>query len=453
MSEKKVVVVGAGLVGSLLAAVLSKRGYKVSVYERRSDPRVANLYAGRSINLAMSVRGWRGLSLVGADKVIGDQAIPMYGRMMHPVKGEQTYQPYGTEGQAIYAVSRGGLNRVLMDFVENEYKVDIQFNHKCLDVDFEKGILNFETPQGEVITEQADLIFGADGAFSAVRFAMQRKSDRFNYSQSYIEHGYKELLLPAAPDGSFQLEKNALHIWPRGTFMLIGLPNPDGSFTMTLFFQFEGEVSFSKIKSQADAHDFMADYFPDALQLIPDAEHQFMQNPTASLVTVRTAPWVQGKAALIGDAAHAIVPFYGQGMNCGFEDCYVLDSLIEKHNHDWDKILTEFQAERIPNANAVADLAMANFVEMRDLVADPEFLLQKKIEAQIASKHPEKWTPLYTMVSFTHTPYIKALSNGKQQDALMKKLLKNETFRSSWQEIEDFGQWIDFDNLNPKIND
>ncbi len=447
MSDKKIIIAGAGLVGSLLAGILAKRGYQVVVFERRADPRKANLYAGRSINLAMSVRGWRGLSLLGADKAVSQHAIPMYGRMMHPVKGEQNFQPYGIDNQAIYAVSRGDLNRTLMDFVEKEYNLPIHFNHKCLDVDLEAGIVSFETPDGGTVVEKGDLVFGADGAYSAVRMAMQRKTDRFNFSQSYIEHGYKELLMPASSSGEFLMEKNALHIWPRGTFMLIALPNPDGSFTMTLFFQYEGEVSFSKIKTIADAKDFLIDYFPDAYELIPDAAEQFINNPTSSLVTVRTSPWVHGRACLIGDAAHAIVPFYGQGMNCGFEDCYILDSLIEQYEHDWDKILPAFQSERVPNANAIADLALANFLEMRDLVADAEFLLQKKIEARIAKLHPEHWTPLYTMVSFTHTPYSQALANGKKQDALMKQLLKNEYFRQNWEVIEDFGQWIDFENL------
>ncbi len=445
---EKIIVVGAGLVGSLLASVLARRGYRVSVYERRADPNKAGMQGGRSINLALSVRGWRGLQLVEADKIVAQQAIPMYGRMMHPVKGNLTFQQYGLKNQSIYAVSRGGLNRVLITFITQRYNIPIHFEHRCTDVNPQTGTVSFETPRGQV-TDSADVIFAADGAYSAIRYAIQRKSDRFNFSQSYIEHGYKELTMPAGPNGTYQMEKNALHIWPRGSFMLIGLPNPDGSFTMTLFFQYEGEVSFQTVNSQEAAHDFFMDYFPDALELIPDAPSQFMTNPTASLVTIRCSPWVFGKVCLIGDAAHAIVPFYGQGMNCGFEDCYVLDNLISQYNGDWSKILPAFQQSRIPNANAIADLALANFIEMRDLVANEEFLLQKRIEAKIAEQFPEKWIPLYSMVSFTHIPYAQALETGMRQDALMKKLLANPEFRSTW-ETTDFARWIDFDTLTVK---
>jgi kynurenine 3-monooxygenase len=281
-----------------------------------------------------------------------------------------------------------------------------------------------------------DLLIGADGAFSAVRSAMQ-KTTRFNYQQYFIEHGYKELTIPPRADGSWAIDKHALHIWPRGNFMLIALPNPDGSFTCTLFFPFEGEVSFEQIRNKGDVIRYFETYFPDILPLMPNVAEEYLQNPTSSLVTIRCFPWsYKDKALIIGDAAHAIVPFYGQGMNAGFEDCVILDDLMEAHAGNWPQILREYQNQRFANADAIADLALQNFVEMRDHVANPKFLLRKKIEAHIHQLYPTMWTPLYTMIAFSHTPYAEALRLGKKQDAIMQQIMSIPQVEKKWQEID-----------------
>ena len=323
--NKNITILGAGLVGSLLSIYLSRRGYNVSIYERRVDMRKATIVAGRSINLALSDRGWRGLKGVGIEEAIRKVAIPMDRRIMHNVKGELTSQQYGESGQSIYATSRGVLNCVMMDEAERS-GVKIHFNHRCTGIDIENNISKFDY-NGVEVEVKSRLIFSADGAFSAGRLQMQLSTDRFEYSQNYLKHGYKELLIPAGDGEKFLMEKNALHIWPRGGYMLIALPNLDGSFTCTLFFPFEGTDSFASIKSESDCEEFFNRVFPDAIKLMPDVAKQFFHNPTGSLVTVKCFPWtVKDKLCLIGDAAHAIVPFYGQGMNCGFEDCTVLDN-------------------------------------------------------------------------------------------------------------------------------
>ncbi|MBL0104668.1 MAG: FAD-dependent monooxygenase [Bacteroidetes bacterium] len=433
--DKKITILGAGLVGSLLSIYLSRRGYEVTMYERRPDMRKENISAGKSINLALSDRGWLGLQGVGIEAAIRKVAIPMNGRMMHSVKGDLTYQQYGEEGQSIYATSRGLLNCVMMDEAEKK-GVKIVFNHRCTRVDMENAIASFESPEGAKDVKSR-LIFSADGAFSAGRLALQLGADRFDYSQNYLKHGYKELLIPAGPSDSFKMEKHALHIWTRGGYMLIALPNMDGSFTCTLFFPFEGEESFASIKTEEDCNAFFKKNFPDALELMPDLAKQFFSNPTGALVTVKCFPWTyKDKLCLIGDAAHAIVPFYGQGMNCGFEDCTVLESLLEKYNEDWSKVLPAYQAARKPNSDAIADLAIMNFVEMRDLVGSKEFLLRKKIEARIHEKHPEKWLPLYSQVTFSAIPYSEALANGLRQDGIMKKVMALPGIEAKWDSAE-----------------
>jgi kynurenine 3-monooxygenase len=433
--NKDITILGAGLVGSLLSIYLSRRGYNVSIFERRSDMRKQTMSAGKSINLALSDRGWRGLKGVGIEEAIRKVAIPMDRRVMHNVKGELTSQQYGDDGQNIYATSRGILNCVLMDEAEKS-GVKISFNHRCTGIDMENSIAKFDV-DGQAKSVQSKMIFSADGAFSAGRLQLQLNTDRFEYSQHYLKHGYKELLIPAGKDSSFLIEKNALHIWPRGGYMLIALPNLDGSFTCTLFFPFEGEDSFASIKSEKDCEEFFKRVFPDALALMPDVAKQFFANPTGSLVTVKCFPWVyKDKLCLIGDAAHAIVPFYGQGMNCGFEDCTILDQMIEKYGDDWTTILNEYQISRKPNSDAIAELAVMNFVEMRDLVGSKEFLLQKKIEARIHHKYPEKWLPLYSQVTFSDIPYSVALANGLKQDKIMKKVMSMPDIESKWDSAE-----------------
>lgn len=426
-SQPNATIVGAGLVGSLLALYLAKKGNKVTLFERRPDMRKADIGGGRSINLALSDRGWRALEGIGIGDDIRKVGIPMSKRVMHDVKGNLTSQPYGKEGQAIYSVSRGGLNMKLMDLAEENPDITLHFNQQLANLDLRTNTLEFHNPQtNEATRVQAERIFGADGAFSAVRSVLQ-KTERFEYSQSYLEYGYKELSIAPGENGSWQLEKNALHIWPRGQYMMIALPNLDGSFTCTMFFPYEGEHSFNALKTDADVTKFFQEVFPDAVPLMPTLLEDYFNNPTGTLVTVKCSPWrYEDKVLLIGDAAHAIVPFYGQGMNAGFEDCTVLDQLMDAQANDWEAIFRDFEKARKPNADAIADLAVMNFIEMRDKVADPQFLLQKKIEAKISAQYPGQWIPLYTMVTFSpDIPYAKALKDGQKQEKIMKKLMKH----------------------------
>ena len=437
--KKSVTIVGAGLVGSLLSIYLSKRGYKVNVFERRADMRLETMSAGRSINLALSDRGWRGLEGVGIADDIKKIAIPMYGRFIHHKDGTNAYQPYGKDNQAIYSVSRADINMKLMDLAEQQENVNIQFNKKCTLINRKDLAITFEDNlTKETSNSSADLLFGADGAFASSRLSIQLQSDRFEYNQHYIDCGYKELIIPAGKNGEFLLDKNALHIWPRGSFMMIALPNPDGNFTCTLFLPFEGEKSFSNLKTDKQVEDFFKSEFSDAFTLMPTLISDFKTNATASLVTVKCFPWVfDNKIGLIGDAAHAIVPFYGQGMNCGFEDCVVLNELIEKHNDDWDIIFPEYEQLRKPDGDAIADLAIANFVEMRDKTADPKFILQKKIEAKFSQHYPDKWIPLYSMVTYSpHIRYSTALKEGQKQQKIMDEIMAFNNIESIWESDE-----------------
>ncbi len=438
MAKKKVVIIGAGLVGSLLGIFLSRRGYRVSLFERRPDMRDHAISAGRSINLALSDRGIKALEEVGIMDSIREIAIPMHGRRIHNADGSSAFQPYGKEGQFINSVSRGELNARLMDLAE-ENGVDIFFNRRCTNIDWDRNLIHFTSEQeARQDAVDADLIFGADGAYSAARLTHQLQHDRFQYQQYYIDFGYKELAIPPGTNGEFQLEQNALHIWPRGNYMLIALPNTDASFTCTLFFPFEGNPSFESLNNPQTVREFFNKHFTDASQLMPNLEEQFAHNPTSSLVTIKCFPWIrEDNFALIGDAAHAIVPFFGQGMNCGFEDCSVLDKLVSKYEGNWKSILPAYQELRKPDCDAIADLAINNFVEMRDKVADPEFLLQKKIEAAFSKKHPDKWTPAYSMVTFSpEIRYSEALSRGHKQDAIMRKIMQMNRIETIWDSTE-----------------
>jgi kynurenine 3-monooxygenase len=438
--KKEVSIIGAGLVGSLLSIYLSKRGYKVNVYERRGDMRKSDVAAGRSINLALSDRGIRALEEVGIMEDIRNIAIPMHGRYIHNADGSTAFQPYGKEGQFINSVSRGELNKKLMDLAE-QHGANIHFNERCEKIDWKKNEIHFENAEEDSTSiVPAGLCFGSDGAYSAARLTHQLQHDRMQYQQYYIDFGYKELCIPPGGNGEFRMEKNALHIWPRGNFMLIALPNIDGSFTCTLFFPFEGPVSFASLDTKEKVTDFFAQTFADAAALMPTLEEDFFHNPTSSLVTVKCFPWIRGDHfALIGDAAHAIVPFFGQGMNCGFEDCSVLDKLIGEHGEDWTTILAQYQQLRKPDADAIAELALANFIEMRDKVGDPAFLLQKKIEAAFSKKYPGKWTPAYSQVTFSPgTRYSEALTNSARQEAIMQQVMALPGIESKWdsEEIE-----------------
>lgn len=440
MIEKKFTLAGAGLVGSLFAIYLAKKGHRVEVFERRKDMRTETIGAGKSINLALSNRGWKALAGVGIEEEVKQMAIPMYKRVMHALDGTLTDQAYGKDGEAIYSVSRGGLNALLMDLAEREEKVNIHFNKKCVDVNLKEAITSFEdTITKEVYEVKADHVVGADGFYSAVRAQMQRQ-DRFNYEQRYIEHGYKELVIPANEDGSHQLEVNALHIWPRGSYMLIALPNLDGSFTCTLFFPFEGEYSFASLKDDASILSFFKDVFPDAVSLMPTLLNDFKENPTSSLGIIRCFPWtVDDKVMLIGDASHATVPFYGQGMNSGFEDCSVFNELMEEYGDDWDACFKAYELARKDNGDAIQDLSIHNFLVMRDKTADSKFLLQKKIEKHFSEKYPDKWLPLYSMVTFSEIPYAEAWKIGQKQEAMMQEVIALSDIESKWdsQEVEE----------------
>ena len=432
--EKKVIIVGAGLVGSLWAIYMSKAGYKVTIYERRSDIRKAEISAGKSINLALSYRGWKALRGAGVDDEVKKIALPMYNRIMHDLEGNLTTQPYGKKDQAIYSVSRGLLNSIMMTMAEEKGNAEIHYNYKCYDADLENGIVYFEDAlTGEKKQDQADLVFAADGAFSAIRYNAMQKLNRFNYSQNFIEDGYKELLLPANEDGSYKLDEKALHIWPRGRFMLIALPNEDGSFTCTLFMPYDNhEYAFNKLTNDTLVDVFFKNVFPDFHAIMPNLIENWHMHPLSSLAIVRCYPWTYGKTALMGDSAHATVPFYGQGMNAGFEDCTVLWDLMKKHNEDWEKVFSEYQQTHKPNGDALQDLSLHNYHVMRDYVADPKFLLQKKIEARIFEKHPDKWMPLYSQVTFSHIPYSEAIAIGKKQDKIMKEILKTPNIEEVW---------------------
>ncbi len=435
---KRITIVGGGLVGSLLAIFLAKKGYKINIYERRPDLRKENIAAGRSINLVISHRGWNALKVAGIEEEIKEITVPVYARMTHDLQGNQTKHPYSIENKAIWSVSRGGLNSKLLSIAESFPNVSLHFNCKCNDVDLDNASASFENTQtNEIINVEADLLFGADGAYSAVRQKMMQK-DRFNYSIEYIEHGYKELVIPANEDGSHKLDKNNLHIWPRREFMLMALANTDGSFTCTLFFPYEGKNSFDRIKSENDLTSFFKEVFPDALHLMPTLQKDFFENKTSSLAIVRCSPWVhKDKIALIGDAAHAIVPFYGEGMNCGFEDCFIFNSLLEKMgDKDLNALLNSYNELRKPNGDAIAELSLNNFVEMRHLVAEPDFILRKKIENKMQEKYPDKWLPLYSQVKFSNIQYYDALNTSKKHDEIMEKILSMKGIEENWNSSE-----------------
>jgi kynurenine 3-monooxygenase len=432
--KKEVVIIGAGLVGSLWAVYMSKAGYNVTIYERRTDIRKAEISAGKSINLALSIRGWTALDAVGVGDEIRKIGIPMYGRMMHDMQGNLSYQPYGKEGQAIYSISRGKTNAVMMDMAEKLGDATIHYNHDCNKVDLKEGIVTLtNTLTNKELSVKADLVFGVDGAFSAVRYNSFQKLNRFNYSQNYIADGYREILLPANADGSHKLDKNALHIWPRGRFMLMAMANEDASFTCTLFMPHEGgENSFDKLTSRDAVNKFFLTTFPDFYEMMPNIADAWEDHPLSNLAIIRCYPWTNGKVALMGDAAHATVPFYGQGMNAGFEDCTVMDRLMKKHNHDWDAIFQEYSVERKPDGDALQDLSVDNYFVMRDYVADPAFILRKKIEAKFSELHPDRWLPLYSQVTFSNIRYSDAYRQGNIQSGIMDEIMELPNIEAEW---------------------
>lgn len=432
---KSIAIVGSGLVGSLLAIYLKKIGHSVVVFDRRSDVRTVE-FSGRSINLAMSNRGWKALREVGIEQEILDIAIPMDKRALHVNDKPLYFQPYGKKGEAIYSISRGLLNRKMIDLAE-EVGVEFRFDEKIWDVSLNTAKLyTGKSEKGRWKEYPFDIVFGADGAFSRIRHKMQRQS-RFNYSQDFIDVGYKELNIPANEDGTHKLDNNSFHIWPREKFMLIAMPNIDGSFTCTLFMPFEGEHSFETIDTAAKAESFFSEFFPDIRPEISNLTRDFLKNPTSALVTMKCFPWTfDDKIALIGDAAHAVVPFYGHGMNAGFEDISVLKELIEKHQDDWSSIFKEYQESRKPDADAIAELSYRNFLEMSSKTADENFLLRKKIERRFSDKYPDLWLPLYSMVTFSEEPYSRALQLGDRQAAIMDEVMKMPGIAEKWDSKE-----------------
>ena len=417
----KFILIGSGLAGGLLAAFLGRRGYEIELYERRSNPREGNLVGGRSINLALSTRGIDALERLGLAEEVLAHAIPMRGRMIHDKSGALHFSPYDRDpSKCINSIGRGALNTVVIEAAQRYPNVRVMFNHRCTGADLEAPAAQLvNTQTGEEMEARASSVIGVDGAFSAVRGAMQRL-DRFEYSQSYLPHGYKELTIPPAADGAWQLEKHALHIWPRKSFMMIALPNPDGSFTCTLFWQFEGERSFATTQSDDEVRRFFDDEFPDAVPLMPALLDDFRQNPTGSLVTIRCAPWTyEDKVALVGDAAHAVVPFYGQGMNAAFEDCVVFDQCLANFPNDRKRAFAEYFSRRKRNADALADLAVQNFVEMRDKTASRLFRAKKKLDHTLEGFFPGTYLPLYTMITFTSIPYAEAWARARHQDRIV----------------------------------
>ena len=434
-SPKNMAIVGSGLVGSLLAIYLRKLGHKITVFDRRPDIRTVE-FSGRSINLAMSDRGWRALREVGLEDSVKEIAVPLYQRALH-VKGKPMYfQSYGKAGEAIWSISRGLLNRRMIDLAEAE-GAEFRFEEKVWDIDLpEARIFTGETEKGEWKAYDFDMVFGCDGAFSRIRHKMQRRS-RFDYSQDFIEVGYKELTIPANKDGSHKLDKNSFHIWPRHKFMFIAMPNTDGTFTCTLFLPFEGDISFEQIRTKKEALEFFKTHFPNVEGEIENLSQDFFRNPTSALVTMKCYPWTYwDKVALVGDAAHAVVPFYGQGMNAGFEDIYVLNQIIAELGDDWEAILERYQEQRKPNADAIAELSYRNFREMSSKTADPAFLLQKKIEKHFAAKYPDKWVPVYSRVTFSDRPYAEALAIGDMQEAIMREVMELPDIEARWESEE-----------------
>jgi kynurenine 3-monooxygenase len=421
--SRKITLIGAGLNGPLLAILLAQRGFVVEIYERRPDMRRVRMSAGRSINLAISTRGIHALKQAGLWEQMRSLIIPMRGRMMHSLAGELTFQPYGKDDrEVINSISRGELNIALMSSAE-ERGVAIHFQQRCMGYDLKTGAIRLrdEETGGEGMVD-AEVVIGCDGSASALRAEMLKLS-RFNFSQQSLDYGYKELTIPAGPGGKHLLDTQALHIWPRGSHMLIALPNIDGTFACILFLPFEGDDSFARLVAPRDVTGFFESRFPDALSLMPQLADNYFANPTGAMVTIKCSPWhVEGRSLLLGDAAHAIVPFFGQGINCGFEDCTRLAELLDRHGAQWARVFGEFEVARRVNTDAIADMAIENFVEMRDRVGDPKFLFKKKVELALEAKYPQIFVPKYSMVTFHRVPYSVALARGAVQDRMLAQL-------------------------------
>ena len=436
-NKDNILIIGAGLCGSLLALRLAQRGYKVEVYESRPDLRTTDISAGRSINLALSDRGLKALRLCGMEEKAREICIPMFGRLMHDTEGNTFYSNYsGRENEYINSISRGDLNAILLDEAEKHENVQLHFNKKCEHVDIENAIAHFnDYTTKEDFSIDATVIFGGDGAGSSLRksYVSERKF-LFSYSQDYLNHGYKELEIPADTNGKHQISKGHLHIWPRGDFMLIALPNMDGSFTVTLFLSYdEGEFNFENLTTEEKITEFFEKEFPDALALIPNIKEEFINNPTGPLGTIKCSPWsYQDKTLLIGDSSHAIVPFYGQGMNASFEDVFVLDEILNKDLGDWKSIFKAYQKARKHDTDAIADLAIDNFHEMKDHVANPLFKEKRIIEMNLEKTFPSQYSSKYSLVTFNeHIGYNEAMKRGRAQDKALLKMIADDAIHTN----------------------
>ena len=426
MKKTPVKILGAGLCGSLLSIILARRGYPVVIYEARSDPRDLSQAAGRSINLAMSSRGIKALKYAGIFDQVEPLLMPMTGRMLHFQNGAQELQPYGQkEDEVIYSVSRFNLNQILIDTAEKKYQVEIKFEHKVLSYDTHQDKILMQSPAGEYSLD-AEAIIVANGAGSVIRKAFNN-IEPIKPKESILPHSYKELTIPANADGSFQLQEDALHVWPRGQFMLIALPNPAGDFTLTLFMPTNGENSFSELTSDKKVNEFFNHFFASAVPLLPNLNDEFKTNPTGILGTVRCQHWHDAdKLLLMGDAAHALVPFHAQGMNFAFDDCVELDKVIENNEGDWLKIFQNFEKNQYKNAQAIQEMALDNYIEMRDGVLDPKYALRKELSFELEQRMPNRFIPRYSMVMFhDQIPYAVSYQRGEIQKKLLEELTKN----------------------------
>ena len=428
----EITLVGAGLAGSLLAVFLARRGHRVTLLERRADPRKAGASGGRSINLALANRGIAALEEVGVMEAVRAALIPMVGRMLHDEQGRLKLIPYGNKPhEVIYSVSRGGLNALLLDAAEATGRVSIRFGETVSGVDFAGHRVRFTAGENlEPQTRLYEVLIGTDGSASAVRSSiLERTGGRLD--EEPLGHGYKELSIPALSSttgGGFRMEKNALHIWPRGEYMLIALPNADGSFTATLFLPQQGEESFEALTTPDAVHALFERRFADAIPLMPRLVEDFFGNPTGHLETIRCEPWsFEDHALVLGDAAHAIVPFHGQGMNAAFEDCSAFDRCLENPNRPWSEVFADFEGLRRPNTDAIADMALENYVEMRSTVREPKFQLKKDLSFRLEERHPGRFVPRYSMVMFHTIPYAEAKRRGAIQEEILDELTSKAT--------------------------
>ena len=436
--KEKILIVGAGLCGSMLALRMAQRGYQVVVYESRSDLRKSDISAGRSINLALSNRGLKALRMAGVEEKARELCIPMKGRLMHDVASNTFESNYsGRQGEFINSISRGELNGLLLTEAEKYSNVKIHFNTRCLEIDIETKIASFQSFDSEKqFTVQADVIFGTDGAGSSLRKSYEKQFPEFSVTQDFLTHGYKELEIPADINGNHIISKEHLHIWPRGDYMLIALPNMDGSFTVTLFLSYsEGLYNFDNLVTEEKIIEFFKKDFPDALSLIPDVLKEFENNPTGKLGTIKCYPWsYKGNTLLLGDSSHAIVPFYGQGMNASFEDVYVFDNVLNQFEGDWLTVFSEFQKQRKIDTDAIADLAIDNYYEMRDHVANPLFKEKRIVEMNLEKYFPTEYFSKYSLVTFNeYIGYHEAMTKGRAQDKVLLKMAENPIYSSSLQ--------------------